>query len=62
MPWAYTELHSYSHEWHFLPGDSPRMVLLRRQRFSRACGARKMVNCQRSTFCSATTVEKIGAS
>ena len=27
MPWAYTELHSYSHEWHFLPGDTPRMVL-----------------------------------
>jgi photosystem II stability/assembly factor-like uncharacterized protein len=25
MPWAYTELHSYSHEWHFLPGD--RMVV-----------------------------------
>jgi len=27
MPWAYTELHSYSHEWHFLPGDTLRMVL-----------------------------------
>ena len=27
MPWAYTELHSYSHEWHFLPGETPRMVL-----------------------------------
>ena len=27
MPWAYTELHSYSHEWHFLPGDTPRVVL-----------------------------------
>ena len=28
MPWAYTELYSYSHEWHFLPGDDPpRMVL-----------------------------------
>ena len=27
MPWGYTELHSYSHEWHFLPGDTPRMVL-----------------------------------
>jgi photosystem II stability/assembly factor-like uncharacterized protein len=27
MPWAYTDLHSYSHEWLFLPGDSPRMVL-----------------------------------
>ncbi|MGH7872302.1 MAG: WD40/YVTN/BNR-like repeat-containing protein [Candidatus Binatia bacterium] len=27
MPWAYTELHSYSHEWHFLPGQTPRMVL-----------------------------------
>jgi len=27
MPWAYTELHSYSHEWHFLPGEKPRMVL-----------------------------------
>jgi photosystem II stability/assembly factor-like uncharacterized protein len=25
MPWAYTELHSYSHEWHFMPGE--RMVL-----------------------------------
>jgi photosystem II stability/assembly factor-like uncharacterized protein len=25
MPWAYTELHSYSHEWHFMPGG--RMVL-----------------------------------
>jgi photosystem II stability/assembly factor-like uncharacterized protein len=27
MPWGYTPLYSYSHEWHFLPGDSPRMVL-----------------------------------
>ncbi len=27
MPWAYTELYSYSHEWLFLPGDTPRMVL-----------------------------------
>jgi hypothetical protein len=27
MPWGYTELHSYSHEWHFLPGDKPRMVV-----------------------------------
>jgi hypothetical protein len=27
MPWAYTELYSYSHEWHFLPGATPRMVL-----------------------------------
>jgi hypothetical protein len=27
MPWAYTELHSYSHEWQFMPGESPRMVL-----------------------------------
>jgi hypothetical protein len=27
MPWGYTELHSYSHEWHFLPGETPRMVL-----------------------------------
>jgi hypothetical protein len=27
MPWAYTEIHSYSHEWHFLPGEKPRMVL-----------------------------------
>ena len=27
MPWAYTELYSYSHEWLFLPGDKPRMVL-----------------------------------
>lgn len=27
MPWAYTELYSYSHEWHFLPGNPPRMVL-----------------------------------
>lgn len=27
MPWAYTELYSYCHDWHFLPGDSPRMVL-----------------------------------
>ena len=25
MPWAYTELHSYSHEWHFMAGG--RMVL-----------------------------------
>jgi hypothetical protein len=25
MPWAYTELHSYSHEWHFMPGR--RMVV-----------------------------------
>lgn len=27
MPWGYTELYSYSHEWHFLPGDAPRMVV-----------------------------------
>jgi photosystem II stability/assembly factor-like uncharacterized protein len=27
MPWGYTKLHSYSHEWHFMPGDTPRMVL-----------------------------------
>jgi photosystem II stability/assembly factor-like uncharacterized protein len=27
MPWGYTPLYSYSHEWHFLPGNSPRMVL-----------------------------------
>ena len=27
MPWGYTELHSYSHEWHFLRGDKPRMVV-----------------------------------
>jgi hypothetical protein len=27
MPWAYTELYSYSHEWHFLSGTAPRMVL-----------------------------------
>ena len=27
MPWGYTELYSYSHEWHFMPGDTPRMVL-----------------------------------
>ena len=27
MPWGYTELYSYSHEWMFLPGDRPRMLL-----------------------------------
>jgi photosystem II stability/assembly factor-like uncharacterized protein len=27
MPWAYTDLYSYSHEWHFLPGARPRMVV-----------------------------------
>jgi photosystem II stability/assembly factor-like uncharacterized protein len=27
MPYAYSELHSYSHEWDFLPGQPPRMVL-----------------------------------
>ena len=27
MPWGYTELYSYSHEWMFLPGNPPRMVL-----------------------------------
>ncbi len=27
MPWADTELYSYSHDWHFLSGDPPRMVL-----------------------------------
>ena len=27
MPWAYTELHSYSHEWNFLPGQPSRMVV-----------------------------------
>ncbi len=27
MPWAGTPLYCYSHEWHFLPGNAPRMVL-----------------------------------
>ncbi len=27
MPWGYTELYSYSHEWHFMPGEPPRMIL-----------------------------------
>ncbi len=27
MPWGYTELYSYSHEWHFMPGATPRIVL-----------------------------------
>jgi hypothetical protein len=27
MPWGFTELYSYSHEWHFLPGDRARMVV-----------------------------------
>ena len=27
MPWGYTELHSYSHEWHFVPGIHPRVVV-----------------------------------
>lgn len=27
MPWAYTEIYSYSHEWFFLPGDTPRMMV-----------------------------------
>lgn len=27
MPWAYTDLYSYSHEWVFAPGDTPRIVL-----------------------------------
>ncbi|MBI4524426.1 MAG: hypothetical protein HY695_11530 [Deltaproteobacteria bacterium] len=27
MPWAYTELYSYSHDWQFLPGNPPRMML-----------------------------------
>ena len=27
MPWAYTEMYSYSHEWLFCQGDKPRMVL-----------------------------------
>lgn len=27
MPWAYTELYSYSHEWLLVAGDSPRMVV-----------------------------------
>jgi photosystem II stability/assembly factor-like uncharacterized protein len=31
MPWAGTPLYTYSHEWCFLPGDPPRMVV---------CGAR----------------------
>jgi photosystem II stability/assembly factor-like uncharacterized protein len=31
MPWADTPIYCYSHEWHFLPGDAPRMVV---------CGAR----------------------
>lgn len=27
MPWAYSETYSYSHEWLFLPGNLPRMVM-----------------------------------
>src|SRR5581483_1859491 len=27
MPWGDTELYSYSHEWHFLPGPTPRILL-----------------------------------
>jgi len=27
MPWGYTELYSYAHEWHFMPGATPRIVL-----------------------------------
>lgn len=27
MPWAYTELYCYSHEWVFCPGDPPRMIV-----------------------------------
>ncbi|MDC0033893.1 hypothetical protein OAJ57_04965 [Alphaproteobacteria bacterium] len=27
MPWGYTKLHSYSHEWVFCPGEPLRMVL-----------------------------------
>ncbi|MEK9931564.1 MAG: hypothetical protein VW557_12565 [Rhodospirillaceae bacterium] len=27
MPWAYTEEYSYSHDWLFCPGDTPRIVL-----------------------------------
>ena len=27
MPWGYTDHYSYSHEWRFMPGDSPRMVV-----------------------------------
>ncbi|HZD41441.1 MAG TPA: hypothetical protein VE131_12005 [Terriglobales bacterium] len=27
MPWGYSEIYSYSHEWHFLPGAKPRMVV-----------------------------------
>ncbi len=27
MPWAYTEEYSYSHDWLFCPGETPRIVL-----------------------------------
>jgi hypothetical protein len=27
MPWGDSELYSYSHEWHFVAGDTPRMVV-----------------------------------
>jgi hypothetical protein len=27
MPWGYTDRYSYSHDWMFLPGDPPRMLL-----------------------------------
>jgi hypothetical protein len=27
MPWAYTDVYSYSHEWHFMPGENSRMVV-----------------------------------
>jgi photosystem II stability/assembly factor-like uncharacterized protein len=27
MPWGFTEMYSYSHDWLFLPGESSRMIL-----------------------------------
>ena len=50
MPWAYTELHSYSHEWHFLPGRFAADGALRRQRFSRRVGNEEKMNPKRPHF------------
>ncbi len=27
MPWGHTEKYSYTHDWYFLPGDTPRMMV-----------------------------------
>jgi hypothetical protein len=60
MPWGYTELYSYSHEWHFLPGETPRMVVCGGKGSPGVWGRKGYIRTAVSYL--ATTPVKIGAS